>query len=248
MSKIGEARLGTESSLTSISAHFNTPASKRDELWKTELFARLGTSIFFEADCQEDPRLYDHPQVSAFTIQTPQAPSLRRAAFRYLCIQATEYGCGIAIDPHTPERSFGLSFGGLWYFREQHSFADYLSSLQRHRELVETGPRISLDSLPDPFRPSRPSTAEVPIYARRALKQYITGRLGIRNPGFCMVSDHTFQPALRCLVFGIYAHHFPNIEAYERAMQGMAWFLPPGLYVGIHLEARDYLNQFISLN
>ncbi len=205
---------------------------QRDLAWRREFYAAAPGAYFAAGD----PKGFSGPDgLPYFSMVTPQPGRMLEAySIAHLLERATEDGFGIALNHRGEEADWVFRYGDLFSLRRY----DDLEVEQPGPSILEPG------APPETVLLASPSEDFLPVWARRVVKDFLSRRLGVKQPGVLVVARGV-TGGVPELAFNLYAEDFKLPAAFQEAMDLLGWFLPRH-YSLVQVAKRDPLEAHFN--
>jgi len=213
-----------------------TQRASRDASWRQQFYDAVVTASFKCAD----PQVFQGPDgFPYFGLLSPEP----FVPFESFCISnlletLTGRGLGAAINPR-PEGSpdWVFSYGDLLTLR-------HFKAFEPPGVRVQPPPAVETIQRKETVLVAQPSESFLPGYSRRAINDFLTTRVGIKNPGVFLMNRSSGEQQL---VFSVFPEDFRSEDDFRQLLGRISWYLPRHYSVVAVERSSDLARSFQPL-
>lgn len=208
------------------------PAQRTPE-WKQAFYE----TVFDAALCLGDPQVVQGPDGFPYFVLNFPEPNVQFQAVSISVVldHCLDHGMGIVLNPRQGAADWVFTFGNLWTKRTLDTFEVPVPEVKQPDNSQERQILISA-----------PSEDFLPMFARDAIRTFLTERVKLAEPKVMMITDEAAVPG-QSLAFSVFREDCRDEQHFGAIMTYIRWFLP-GNYglVSIPKDA-PFLDRFLPL-
>jgi hypothetical protein len=203
---------------------FDVDREQRDAAWIAQFYAAI---VDASMATTSDQVIKGPDGFPYFVLNLPPAGQ----PFEPFCIShildvCLENGFGVVVQPEPTPPQWVFPYGLLWSLKAFGSLevatpAGGSSEEEPPQSGVPSGRPVSFDKV----LVGQPGESFFPVYARKAIKQFLTAKTGNPSPGVMLLTDPHSRPA-QSLVFSVFPEDFSHREDFSDTMYRLTWFIP----------------------
>lgn len=138
-------------------------------------------------------------------------------------------GLGVVVHPMLDAPDWVFPFGHLWSLRRFGAFqverppsagGETVTEFPHGtfaRETLSEGQEVIV---------GQPNESCLPAFARKAIREFMRGHLGVKDPRVLLLVDAKSEPS-ESLIFSVHPEDYPSEKDFGLVLYSLSWFLPP---------------------